>query len=224
MRLLTFLLASASLFPLAANAGNMFGPAPFRNGSPLVTGVDGSYQATARAENLMGIFRFAYAGGGQTANAGQNSWVFFVNGQILRGNVAAALDNSSLSGILDSESSGLSRDSNGSIVLPIYIFSGANSAAGSFQGKLSLKSPSGTFSGSGQLLPTPSSINQLTAIARDTIIIGTGTNAVTVLGPITSTNISYTNSGGSMVPVNFKFRGVRTSTTATTTQTTPTAN
>jgi hypothetical protein len=177
-----------------------------------VSGVDGTYQATARAENVTGIFRFAYSGGSQTANARQNSWVFFVNGQVLRGTVEAALDNSSLSGILDSESSGISRGSNGNITLPIYIFSGANSAAGSFQGKLNLKSPSGAFSGSGRLLPTPGSTNELTSIFQQTITL---TNGGVSLGPIESTNISYTNSGGSLVPLSFKFRGVRTSTSTT---------
>jgi hypothetical protein len=33
------------------------GPPPFTNGSPLVSGVDGSYQATARGRNLTGVFR-----------------------------------------------------------------------------------------------------------------------------------------------------------------------
>lgn len=215
MKTLSLLVATLFFSTIASHAGNMFGPAPFRNGSPLVTGVDGTYQATARSENVTGIFRFAYSGGSQTANARQNSWVFFVNGQVLRGTVEAALDNSSLSGILDSESSGITRDSNGAVTLPIYIFSGANSAAGSFQGNLNLKSPSGAFSGAGQLLPTPPSTNQLTTISRETEILGTGSNAIAVLGPIESTNILYTNSGGSMVPVNFKFRGVRTSTSST---------
>jgi hypothetical protein len=42
------------------------GPPPFTNGSPLVSGVDGSYQATARGKNLTGVFRFTYANGVQT--------------------------------------------------------------------------------------------------------------------------------------------------------------
>ena len=44
------------------------GPPPFTNGSPLVSGVDGSYQATARGRNLTGVFRFTYSGGRQTSN------------------------------------------------------------------------------------------------------------------------------------------------------------
>jgi hypothetical protein len=208
----TFLLSI--IFALLASdcfAGN-FGPAPFRNGSPLVTGVDGSYQATARSQNVTGVFRFAYSGGIQTENSRQNSWIFFVNGQAIRGSVEAALDDSSLSGTLDSAVSGGTTDSNGNITLPIYIFSGANSGAGSFQGKLNLKSPNGAFSGTGELLPTPPSTNQIVVISQQTSIGNVGNSTFSFAGPITSTNITYTNAGGTMAPVNFKFRGVRTAT------------
>ena len=44
------------------------GPPPFTNGSPLVSGVDGSYQATARGRNLTGVFRFTYANVVQTSS------------------------------------------------------------------------------------------------------------------------------------------------------------
>ena len=44
------------------------GPPPFTNGSPLVSGVDGFYQATARGRNLTGVFRFTYANGVQTSS------------------------------------------------------------------------------------------------------------------------------------------------------------
>jgi hypothetical protein len=219
----TFLLSiTFALLAFDCYAGN-FGPAPFRNGSPLVTGVDGTYQATARSQNVTGIFRFAYSGGIQTANTRQNSWIFFVNGQVIRGAVEAALDDSSLTGTLDSALSSGSTDSNGQVTLPIYIFSGANSGSGSFQGNLNLKSPNGAFSGTGELRPTPPSTNQLTSIFQEVIV---GTNSVR-LGPIQSTNITYTNAGGTMAPVNFKFRGVRTSTStsgAASTSTNSTSN
>ena len=220
----TFLLSiTFALLAFDCYAGN-FGPAPFRNGSPLVTGVDGTYQATARSQNVTGIFRFAYSGGIQTANARQNSWIFFVNGQVIRGAVEAALDDSSLTGTLDSASSGGTTDSNGQLVLPIFIFSGANSGAGSFQGNLNSKSPNGAFSGTGELLPTPPSTNQIVVIDQT---LFTSTNGFKSTGPITSTNIIYTNAGGTMSPVNFKFRGVRTSTStseAASTSTNSTSN
>ena len=75
------------------------GPPPFTNGSPLVSGVDGSYQATARGRNLTGVFRFNYSGGRQTSNPQlptgntvaslltdpYNDYVFFVEGSCLSG-------------------------------------------------------------------------------------------------------------------------------------------
>lgn len=204
-------------FPVMGNAGNMFGPAAFRNGSPLVSGVDGTYQATARAANVTGIFRFAYSGGSQTANTRQNSWIFFVNGQILKGNVEANIDDSTLNGILDGDSTSSSRTTNqqGQTTLPVYFFSGANSASGNFQGKLNQKSPSGAFSGSGELLPTPGAINEFTAIYQTFDVQQVGTNSV-ILVPdgYAATNLSYTNAGGTIAPLSFKFRGVRTSTSA----------
>lgn len=220
----TFLLSiTFALLAFDCYAGN-FGPAPFRNGSPLVTGVDGTYQATARSQNVTGVFRFAYSGGIQTANSRQNSWIFFVNGQVIRGAVEAALDDSSLTGTLDSALSSGTTDSNGQVTLPIFIFSGANSGAGSFQGNLNLKSPNGAFSGTGELLPTPPSTNQIVVIDQTS---RTSTNGIKSTDPITSTNIIYTNAGGTMSPVNFKFRGVRTSTStsgAASTSTNSTAN
>lgn len=221
MRLLTFLLASTSLFPLAANAGNMFGPAPFRNGSPLVTGVDGSYQATARAENVTGIFRFAYSGGSQTADTRNNSWVFFVNGTIQRGSVGADINGSSLVGVLDSTAVLASTSASGGTSLPLIFSSGgSSSSAGIFSGKLNLKDPAGAFNGSGTLLPSPPSTNQLTIVAEVPILSNTGTiTGIT----INSTTITTTNAAGSIPPVFYKFRGVRTSTSSSSTAATTSA-
>jgi hypothetical protein len=60
-------IAAAFLVFLAAalNVHASAGPPPFTNGSPLITGVDGSYQATARGKNLTGVFRFTYVNGSQ---------------------------------------------------------------------------------------------------------------------------------------------------------------
>jgi hypothetical protein len=203
------LITTFALLASESYAGN-FGPAPFRNGSPLVTGVDGTYQATARSQNVTGIFRFAYSGGTQSSNPRQNSWVFFVNGQVVNGSVEAALDDSSLSGTLDSAATSVPRDSNGAVVLPLFIFSGGNSGSGSFQGKLNSKSANGAFSGTGELSPTPASTNQITVLSQNRSDGQNGTNAGTVF--VTTT--TYTNAGGTLPPVSFKFRGVRTSTSA----------
>ena len=91
------------------------GPPPFTNGSPLVSGVDGSYQATARGRNLTGVFRFTYANGVQTSSPQlptgntvpnlltdpYNDYVFFVEGKVYRGLVQANVNVSSVAGVLD---------------------------------------------------------------------------------------------------------------------------
>ena len=202
MKRVAFLLALVVSAPVALEAG-AFGPPPFSNGSPLITGVDGSYQASARATNVTGVFRFRYANGAQTSSTSQNSWVFFINGQVQRGSVVANINNSSLDGILDSLSAGTTTNTNGTVALPIVFLNANNSSAGTFQGKMNQNSPSGAFSGQGTILPAPASTNQ---------VIGITTNA---LG-FDVTTTSYTNIAGSIPPTGFRFRGVRTTTIAST--------
>jgi len=217
-----FLLPVLIIFSsLTADAGNMFGPAPFRNGSPLVSGVDGTYQATARAENVTGIFRFAYSGGSQTSNQLQNSWIFFVNGQVQRGGVVANIDNSSLDGILDSQGlvSVSTNQTDNSISLPYIIINQNNSSAGTFQGKLNLKNPNGAFSGSGMLMASPISTNNIVGVSQRS----SGNFSFTgdlpppefLPGAIVVTTNSYITPAGNIPNVEFKFRGVRTSVSAT---------
>ena len=221
MKTLLLLVSAVALSSLAANAGNMFGPAAFRNGSPLVTGVDGSYQATARAENVTGIFRFAYSGGSQTSNQLQNSWIFFVNGQIQRGGVVANIDNSSLDGILDSQGlvSVSTNQTNNSLSLPYVIINQNNSSAGTFQGKLNLKNPSGAFSGSGILMPSLSSTNNIVGISQrsdgEFSFNGTVPPPEFLPGAIIVTTNEFISPAGTIPNVEFKFRGVRTSVTTT---------
>jgi len=110
-----------SLFTLVftaalAHAGGFGGPPPFTNGSPLNSGVAGSYQATARATNLTGVFRFTYINGRQASATDfptfnenietllvdpYNDYVFFVDGIAYRGLVQANINTSSLGGVLD---------------------------------------------------------------------------------------------------------------------------
>jgi hypothetical protein len=203
-----------ALAPLVAQAGNMFGPAPFRNGSPLVSGVDGTYQATARAENVTGIFRFAYSGGSQTSNSRQNSWIFFIDGEIYRGNVVANLNESSLDGILDSAISSASTNSDGSIDLPYVYINQNDNASGTFTGNLELKSPSGAFSGKGMIQGLPGSTNQIIGISQlDSLELNLFGN--TPAGSVYVNSTTVTNAPSALDATQFKFRGVRTSTIAT---------
>jgi len=216
-----FLLVAVLIFSsLCAHAGNMFGPAPFRNGSPLVSGVDGTYQATARAENVTGIFRFAYSGGSQTTAPAQNSWIFFVNGYVCKGSVTANINESMLDGILDKDAGigGFSANSAGGnsstkITLPyVSIIEPGNSASGTFTGKLNSKSPAGAFNGSGVLTPSQAGNNTVIAISDSTTTDPFG-NVVT--SGVTSSNSTYPIPAGEAPATNFKFRGVRLSTSAT---------
>lgn len=218
------------VFPVVGNAGNMFGPAAFRNGSPLVTGVDGTYQAAARAENVTGIFRFAYSGGSQTSSQVQNSWIFFVSGQIQRGGVVADIQNSSINGILDSQgslsSTGNQTNSNNNINLPLVIINQNNSSAGVFNGKINLKSPNGAFSGQGSLSPLPAQTNNIVGISQrsdgEFSYNGTVPPPEFLPGAIVITTNEFITPAGTIPPVTFNFRGVRTSTaTGTTSQVAP---
>jgi hypothetical protein len=99
-------LAAVSLIAIAAtlsslHAGSFGGPRPFTNGSPLISGVDGSYQANARGTNTTGVIRFAYSGGNQTSSATANSYVIFSEGFIFSGSVAANITGSTITGALE---------------------------------------------------------------------------------------------------------------------------
>jgi hypothetical protein len=210
----TFFLLSIS-FVLAvfdSYAGN-FGPAPFRKGSPLVSGNDGTYQATARAENVTGLFRFAYSGGSQTSFPAQNSWIFFINGQIQKGTVVANLQDSSLKGIFDSSSTSTS-SSNGTISLPYIIINQNNNSSGTFSGKLQEKSPNGAFNGEGVIQGLQNTLGEVFIIAEQSVSTGAGATARTSTS-ITATTTPYILTGGNISQTSFKFRGVRTSTTST---------
>jgi len=186
----------AILAASTAHAGSFGGPPPFSNGSALVTGVDGSYQATARATNVSGVFRFQYSGGLQTASTTKNNWVFFAGGQIQRGSVTASLDNSSVTGVLDSVAASTTT-SNGSTSLPIILLNSGTSASGDFHGTMS---PNGSFSGSGTLEGSPATTNQIIVVAEQTN------------GSLDTRIVTYSNQAGNLAPTTFRFNGVRLTT------------
>ncbi|MCX7712199.1 MAG: hypothetical protein N2035_00810 [Chthoniobacterales bacterium] len=127
MKNLLLLALSALLLSPAAYAGSLGGPAPFRNGSPISTGTDGTYNAAFRGQNLSGIFRFSIQEGSQTggivlpsisgprpdpsqANAYTvtvatyssrfNTWVAWYEGIAYRGLTDAAITQGTVSGVL----------------------------------------------------------------------------------------------------------------------------
>jgi hypothetical protein len=144
-----------------AQAGGFGGPPPFTNGSPLISGVDGSYQATARATNLTGVFRFTYSGGRQTSSPQlptgdtvtnlitdpYNDYVFFVEGLAYRGLVQANVNTSQVAGVFDNGSANVpvwGGEANGLGILSFL--------SGYFSGKMDQQSPYAAFSGEGEVV------------------------------------------------------------------------
>jgi len=123
------ILATASIL----SAGGFGGPPPFTNGSPLPTGVNGAYQANARGNNLTGVIRFAYINGSQSSSAARNNYTIFASGLVFTGPVTASITESSLAGVLDSQTSSFSN----------------TQMTGSFTGRFNTKSPTYFFKGNG---------------------------------------------------------------------------
>jgi len=193
-----------------ARAGSIGGPPPFRDGSPLISGVDGSYQAIARSKNITGIFRFQYQNGVQTSSSANNVWVFFVEGRPQRGNVTAAINGSNLAGVLDSGTANFATNTNantgGTLQFPIVIQNQQAQSVGQYNGKLQLNNPYGTFHGTGSMNPAPPQTNQYVIVDSN--------------GGVTS--IDVTNGGFTGTTNWFKFSGVRTTVSTPTITATPT--
>lgn len=203
-------------FSLASSfAGSIGGPPPFTGGSPLPTGVSGVYQAVASGTNLTGIFSWQISNGVQTAGQVNNNWIFFVDGQLLSGTVAANVSQDKVAGVLDSGfGSGIPTASDGTVDLPLAFVIAGNAGSGAFSGKINLNSPIAYFSGKGRLSGTPSRIDQIVFISeRAFSITGNRTGGGVEVTPITIP-------GSNLGQLEFKFRGSRLSTTVSATTTT----
>lgn len=160
----------ALLTAATAHAGNLGGPPPFANGSPLTTGIDGSYQASARGKNLSGVIRFGISGGVQAFGTssqssdviqrGPNSWAIFYQGRLYKGLTEAEISNSSISGVLSSSNVTPTAINNlqtsagiqvASATFPQEALIQGQNLSGYFTAKLSLNSPTGSFKGSGEV-------------------------------------------------------------------------
>jgi hypothetical protein len=206
------------------------GARPFTDGSPLVSGVDGNYQATARAKNLLGVFRFTYANGAQTSNPQlptgnsvaslltdpYNDYVFFVEGVVYRGLVQANINVFRVAGVFDNGGANVPNFGQISVVAPTATPTASPTATptatstASLQNSLTLNSfMSGFFNGS---------IDQS---SPDASFQGTG--SVVVVSPATVIANSTGLVDGSSFERKFKFRGVRNHTGTTSTSTTSTS-
>ena len=199
-----------------ARAGSLAGPPPFTNGSPLQSGTDGTYQAVASGTNLTGVFSFVISGGIQTSDSDAviNSWVFFIDGLVVQGQVVAAISKSDVVGVLSggARSTGISTGTNGSLTLPAAFVVPGDTANGTFSGNIALKSPIGAFNGHGTLEGAPTRIDQLVLVTEPTqsvvsngVVVPGNTNAVTVTPIIIP--------GSSFAETRFRFQGTRVSTT-----------
>jgi hypothetical protein len=217
------------------------GPPPFTNGSPLVTGVDGMYQATARGKNLTGVFRFTYVNGSQTSNPQlptgdsvpnlltdpYNDYVFFVEGLVFRGLVQANINTSSIAGVLDNGSANVAVFGGEAAGLGVTAFT-----SGFFNGSMDQNSPFACFHGTGEVtvnsqedvVVTPEIIIEVQELVEGT---GTGPDNPPVFNTVPQivqeevTELQIV----SISVVKFKFSGVRnaTGTFAPTTTTTTTS-
>jgi hypothetical protein len=184
----------------------------------------------ATGTTLTGLFSWSINNGVQSSDTTNNSWIFFVDGNVMNGSIAANMSDGKISGILDPNggSSGNigqnigANSTAGSTSAPntttynfvdstasanktaMYIIPG-NEAGGYFNGKINLKSPTAAFSGKGQLQGTPARQDIL-------VIINTGKTPASTTPPI--------NIPASTVPDSkFTFRGTRLFTGSATTQT-----
>lgn len=192
------LLALCALGSLASvQAGGFGGPAPFQNGSPLLSGTDGVYQAVASAKNLTGLIGFSILNGYQTTSFSQNRWIMFVDGDVLDGDTSANISQGKVTGVLDMDL----------VVQPTPPFPGAifivpgTGAAGSFQAKINLQDPVAAFNGTGKISGTPSRVDQIVMISP-TPTPGATNNIVVV--PVTIPASQFRD-------VKFKVRGTRLS-------------
>lgn len=198
--LCTFALLAAAA---ASHAGSFGGPPPFTDGSPLQSGIDGSYQATARGPNLTGIIRFAYQNNVQSSDGTGNVYTFFVDGQVVSGGVTASINGKNLAGVLGGQDFSVPTSNTGTSELPLVFIVRGNRANGQFEGQIDLEDKMSAFSGKGNVAPAPVETNTVILIQTNSGNFNLSTNEVTI--------DPFVIPGSSIAPTNFTFEGVRTS-------------
>lgn len=139
-----------AIFTVATvQAGSFGGPPPFTNGSPLQSGVEGTYQGSLRGKGLSGVMTFAYDGSGNPVTGA--NYVIFADGGVYLGDLQANIQNVTLAGVLEAPSSATPPPQTSSFAAT------TQSTGGSFSGKFNTKSAFYSFSGRGafQLFSQP---------------------------------------------------------------------
>jgi hypothetical protein len=165
MRLLT-IFSILAIQLTNASAGSMFGPPPFTNGSPLPTGVQGTYHASAVGSGISGIIRFSYNSNGNPSALGVNDYIFFVNGTIVTGQTDASIMTHNIYGILNTPNA----------IIPPPTLVSFDALGGSFTANINTKSPTYSFKGNGQLATFEDAGAGVTAVNRTFVVRGMRTS------------------------------------------------
>jgi hypothetical protein len=193
-------------------AGSFGGPGPWSDQSPLQSGIDGSYQATARGVNLTGVFRFAYQNNVQSPVSTANQYSFFVNGQVVTGGVTAAINGKNLAGVLGGQDFSVPTNNSGSTELPLVFIVRGNRANGQFEGQMNLEDPMAAFNGKGNISPAPEETNTVILIQTNNVndaLVIIDSNSSLASQDVTVT--PFVIPGSNITPTDFTFEGVRTS-------------
>lgn len=188
-----FLAGSLALFAVlsSAHAGGFGGPPPFTNGSPLTSGTDGSYQASARGNNTSGIIRFRMSGGNQTF-AG-NDYIFFSEGLVFTGSTQASIMKSKISGILGTS-------------FPVT----GHTLRGFFSASLDQNSAFGSFSGKGDVITANGQVTRTTTSTTTPRVVKNGDGTTTTI--LTAPVVVTTDELNQPRKIGIKVKGVRTTT------------
>jgi hypothetical protein len=206
-------------------AGSFGGPGPWSDQSPLQSGIDGSYQATARGVNLTGVFRFAYQNNVQSPVSTANQYSFFVDGQVVTGGVTAAINGKNLAGVLGGQDFSVPTNNSGSTELPLVFIVRGNRANGQFEGQMNFEDPMAAFNGKGNISPSPEETNTVILIQTNNIndaLVIIDSNSSLASQDVTVT--PFVIPGSNITPTDFTFEGVRTSVFAQSTSSDSTAS
>lgn len=194
----------------ASQAGSFGGPPPFTDLSPLQSGIDGSYQATCRGDNLIGVLRFAYQNGVQSGIGSANTYNFFVEGQVVTGGVTVSITGKDIAGVLGGQDFSVPTSDTGTSELPLVFVVRGNRANGNFTGKINLEDRMAAFGGSGEITAAPGETNTVVLIQTNNnsgINISDNSNVQT--SDVTVTPFAIP--GSSIPPATFDYKGFRTS-------------
>jgi len=204
-------------------AGGFGGPPPFTNGSPLPTGVDGSYVGAVSGSNMSGVIAFQYSSGVQSGVVARNTWVIFYQGQVYRGVTDVAIADGRISGVLGTSTAApvsrtnSSSSSNATAIVGPPNFNSTSSRiqsetiaslanpSGFFNAKLNNNSPTGSFKGTGML----EGVFSTTATATTT-----GSSSGTGIPTVTVTEGPNTTLTTQTISAPFRVNGVRARTGA----------